>query len=101
MKNDVYDTTVREFRELFGAPADLETGSGTRFTSGAKGKVTIYHRDIAAGNGAEVAFEVKSLGKRMGESENVVRRFISELKTLTGREVDLNAKHNWPRVGIA
>lgn len=99
--NSIYNRAVSELSTIFGALHDLESGTGARATSAKKGKLTIYHRNIAAGNSAEIAFEVESIGARLNLNEAQTETFLAKLKTSTGRPVELNPRFQWPRVGLS
>ncbi len=101
MKNDVYDAAVTELRDLFGRGSELPSGTGVRFTSAKQGKLTVYHDAIAAGNRAEIAFGIDSLTSRTKKSHSTLLALVAELRAHTGRPVDLNAAHGWPRVGLS
>jgi len=78
-----------------------ESETGVRFKSAAKGKATVYHTGVAAGNGAEVAFDVGSMALRFQMSEGEFKTFAADLQTATRRPVEPNTQFNWPRVGLA
>jgi 5-methylcytosine-specific restriction endonuclease McrA len=101
MKNDVYEYLFVELTPLFGRPQELESGNGARCISPKKGKLTIYHSGIAAGNYVEIAFNIKSIAVRFGLNSQSASSMIRELMMLTGREVIINKQHEWPRVGFA
>lgn len=99
--NNIYSKAVSELSTIFGAFSNLDSGTGARTTSAKKGKMTIYHRNIAAGNSAEIAFEIESIGTKLKLNETETRGFLADLKSLTGRPVELNARYQWPRVGLS
>lgn len=102
MSNAIYNRALSELATTFGSSfSNLESGTGARVQSAKKGKMTIYHRNIAAGNQAEIAFDVPSLAARIRLSESETISFLAELKLLTGRPVELNRQYLWPRVGFA
>ena len=101
MTNDLFQRAVAEFGQLLGAPQELSSGSGVRFVSFKKGRATLYHERIAAGNRAELAIDPDSFGRRLAQSPAAVRTLVGQLRALTGRAVDTNPQHDWPRVGFA
>jgi hypothetical protein len=101
MRNPTFDALVQELTPLLGAPKDHASGTGARFTSGIKGKATVYHSNLAPGNQAEIAVDVTSNAARLGVSERELRERIGLARTSTGKDVEANAQYNWPRVGLA
>lgn len=102
MRNDVFDYAVGRFSEFLGSSAQpLDSGTGSRFTSSRRGKVTIYHQNIAAGNRAEVAFNTESLLERLRLQSHEVRAYFESVREATGRPVEPNPRYQWPRVGMA
>ena len=102
MSNAIYSRALSELATIFGSSfSNLESGTGARVQSAKKGKMTIYHRDIAAGNMAEVAFDVPSLAARFNLSESQTTAVLTQLKLLTGQPVALNPRYQWPRVGFS
>lgn len=101
MENDTFRVLVSTLAEFLGAPDMNVSGTGSRFKSSRKGKATVYHSGIAAGNQAEVAFEVESMARRLAIPPTVFRALIAELRATTGRPVEPNPQYNWPRIGVA
>jgi hypothetical protein len=101
MTNNVYELILTKLTPIFGSRQELVSGNGARFTSAKKGKLTVYHADIAPGNKAEVAFETSSIAARIGSGMQGANALICELKALTGQSVTINQVHGWPRVGLA
>lgn len=101
MLNNVYNRAMSELKTIFGRFNDLPSGNGARIQAAKRGKMTIYHQSIAAGNQAELAFDVQSFGERLGLTESDTRAFLSQLRATTGRPVEINAQYEWPRVGLA
>lgn len=101
MSNAIFDQLVTDLAAMFGAFHPLESGTGVRFQSANKGKLTIYHRNIALGNAAEIAFEVESIATRMKLGERETRLWLQKLAATSGRPVNLHPRYQWPRVGIA
>jgi hypothetical protein len=101
VKNDVYEMVLLEFSIVFGSFTELSSGNGARFNSSKKGKVTVYHANIAPGNNAEIAFEVDSIGKRFHMTPAMATAFVHQMKASTGCAVAINPQFNWPRIGIA
>lgn len=101
MENVTYDLLCASLAEHLGLATPLVSGNGARFKFAARGKATVYHRQIASGNQAEVAFEVESMALRLRMSQTAFLTFVSQLKAATGRPVEMNPIHNWPRVGVA
>lgn len=100
MDNPVYQKALEKMRKLFGSPQPLASGTGARCVNGKKGKVTLYHQEIAPGNQAELALEIESIARRKGIPSNEARKFILELRALTGREISPNRQYDWPRIGF-
>lgn len=98
MQNEIFDNVVAEFQSIFGAAQGLNSGNGTRFR---KCSVTIYHENIASGNKAEIACKVESIAQTFGRTSQSVSDLIQECAALTGRPVEINSTHGWPRIGIA
>ncbi|EOX9902140.1 hypothetical protein ACM7YN_01975 [Pseudomonas aeruginosa] len=101
MDNEVYRATVNGLSGLLGAAQPLVSGSGARFTSTRKGKATVYHANIATGNRAEVAFHCDSMTQRLGITATEFRSLVQQWKQRTGRPVQINQQHLWPRVGLS
>ncbi len=101
MENDAFRTLVSALAEFLGSPDTNVSGTGSRFKSMRKGKATVYHSGIAAGNQAEVAFEVESMAQRLQVSPTEFRAFVAQLRAVTGRMVEPNPQYNWPRIGVA
>lgn len=101
MQNQVFDALVARLTVYFGTGHPLESGTGVRFQSSKRGKLTVYHTNLAPGNQAEIAFEPGSLAKRLAMTERELRALIGELRSKTGREVSPDPQFNWPRVGLA
>lgn len=101
MKNEVFERTLSELIPIFGACEELKSGNGSRFKSAKKGKVTVYHSDIESGNRAEIAFEIDSMAKRLNTTPRAIGLFVAEMKAATGRDVVVNPRFGWPRVGVA
>lgn len=100
MSNPVFDSLVSMLTAHFGTASALDSGNGVRFKSARKGKATVYHRDVADGNHAEVAFEVASMAERLRMPQDQFRTFVSQLRVATGRPVETNQQFKWPRVGV-
>lgn len=101
MDNEIYRGLLMSMRVYLGSPDFLDSGTGARFKSSIRGKVTIYHENIAAGNQAEVAFDGVSMARRFGFSIDDFRERIRQLNLLTGRPVNENSQYGWPRVGVS
>lgn len=101
MDNRIFQAAVAVFAPLLGAPEPLVSGNGVRFKSGSKGKATVYHSEVAPGNQAEIAFHVDSMATRLRLTAPEFRSLIEELRSSTGRPVEPNAQHKWPRVGLS
>jgi hypothetical protein len=101
MENDIYTMLVSALAPRLGSASPHTSGTGARFTSARKGKATVYHSDIAAGNHAEVAFEVESMANALGMTAGRFRSLLAQLRAATGRPVEPNPRFNWPRVGVA
>jgi hypothetical protein len=101
MKNTIYNQLLIELKPIFGSFTELDSKNGARFRAVKKGKITVYHADIAPGNKAEIAFETSSLAARIGCSVPQANAFVAELKSTTGCNVNTNPIYKWPRVGFA
>lgn len=101
MENPAYESVVSRLAGILGTGKPLESGSGIRFTSAKRGKVTVYHANLATGNQVEVAFDPPTMAKRMSMSEREFRSLIADLRDRTGRAVSPDPQFNWPRVGLA
>lgn len=101
MTNPIFEALLTLLAAHLGGSSPLESGNGARFTSARKGKVTIYHSNIAPGNQAEVAFDAGSMAVRLGMTQNEFGLFVAQLRALTERPVATNAQYSWPRVGAA
>ena len=101
MQNQIFDSLVARLGEHFGTGRPLDNGTGVRFQSVRRGKLTIYHADLATGNQAEVAFEPVSMARRLSISEGEIRALVAEFRARTGRDVWPDPQFNWPRVGFA
>ena len=101
MRNPIFDELVQELTPLLGAAKDHTSATGVRFTSSTKGKVTVYHSNLATGNHAEVAIDIASNAARMQLSEREMRDRINQARMATGRDVERNAQYDWPRIGLA
>lgn len=97
----VFSTAQEQLEGLFGKAQPLASNNGVRFRSGSKGLITLYSRNIASGNLAEMAFEVTNLAARAGTAESEIKSLIAELSIKTGQNVSIDPKFNWPRVGLA
>lgn len=101
MENETYLTTISGLSAILGSTKSLTSGNGTRFTSATKGKATVYHKNISVGNQVEIAFHSASMAHRLGVKESDFCTLVETWKNQTGRSVQLNKKHMWPRVGIS
>lgn len=98
---NVFSEMKAELERLFNHSEALDSGNGIRFRSPTKGSVTLYNKEIADGNLAEIAFGIQSICKATKRSESEVLQIIKELETATGRLVKINATFKWPRVGMS
>lgn len=101
MQNAVFDFLVSRLAVHFGTFQPLESDSGVRFLSAKRGKITVYHSNLAVGNQAEIAFEPVTMAKRLSISERDFRSLVGDLRSATGRDVLPNLQFNWPRVGVS
>lgn len=97
----VYSDALAQFSELLGAAQPLVSNNGVRFRPKSKGLVTLYSRQLAAGNLVEVAFQVANLAVKAGQSEASIVSLIDRLRLETGQAVNSNPQHKWPRVGLS
>lgn len=100
METEIFRSLAEGLAPYLGSARPLDSGNGLRFTSETKGKATIYHTDIASGNHAEVAFEAKSMSRRLRMSEAEFKSFVGQLRSSTGRPTEPNQQFDWPRVGL-
>lgn len=101
MENRIFRSVTAELSEFFGPAKPHVARTGARFTSAQKGKLTVYHSNIATGNSAEIAFEPASMARRLMLSEAGLRSFVAQLRGLTNQPTETNARYNWSRVGLA
>ena len=101
MQNQVFDLLVMSLTAHFGSGHPLDSGSGIRFQSSKRGKLTVYHTNLATGNQLEAAFEPVTMAKRMSMSEGELRSLVSDFRSRTGRDVLPDSQFNWPRVGFS
>lgn len=101
MQNQIFDSLVARLGEHFGTGHSHKSGTGVRFKSARRGKLTVYHTNLATGNQAEVAFEPVSMARRLSMSEGEIRALIAEFRARTGRDVSPDPQFNWSRVGFA
>lgn len=101
MQNQIFDSLVTRLTVHFWTGHPLDGGTGVRFQSAKRGKLTVYHANLATGNQAEVAFEPATMAKRMSMTERELRSLIGEVRSRTGRDVSPDPQFNWPRVGLA
>lgn len=101
MENETFHSVIEDLSQFFGSPKPHASRTGARFTSSQKGKLTVYHSNVAPGNSAEIAFEPASVARRLNMSEEGLRSFVAQLRGLTRRPTETNAQFNWPRVGLA
>lgn len=98
MQNAIFDNTIAELKTIFGTPRHLVSKNGVRFQR--NGSVTVYHEELAPGNNAEIAFNVQALASSFGVTPDSLMKLISECNAIIGREVEINKRQNWPRIGI-
>jgi len=101
MQNQIFDALVSKLAIHFGTCHPLNSGTGVRFQSAKRGKLTVYHANLATGNQAEVAFEPATMAKRLAMSERELRSLIGDFRSRTGRDVSPDPQFNWPRAGFA
>ena len=97
----VFSDAQAQLSELLGAAQPLDSKNGVRFRSGSKGLATLYSRNIAAGNLAELAFEVANFAAKAGQSEASIASLVERLRLETGQLVNIDPQHKWPRVGLS
>ena len=97
----VFNDAQVQLSEFLGAAQPLDSKKGVRFRSGAKGLATLYSRNLASGNLAEVAFEVANFAAKAGKSEASIISLIDRLRLETGQLVKIDPTHKWPRVGLS
>jgi hypothetical protein len=101
MESPLYQRLITALECHLGPGKALASGNGVRFVSARRGKATVYHSMVSAGNCAEIAFEPISMAKRFGVTEGELRTMIAKWRTQTGRDISPDAKFNWPRVGLS
>ena len=87
MKNKLYDELIDKLTNIFGSPSVMSTG--VRFRLKSAYPISVYHSDLAPGNVAEIAF-----------NPNIVPNS-SDFTGITGRDVHINPRFKWHRVGIS
>lgn len=97
----VFSDAQAQLSELLGAAQPLDSKNGVRFRSGSKGLATLYSRNIASGNLAELAFEVANFAAKAGQSEASITSLVERLRLETGQLVIIDPQHKWPRVGLS
>lgn len=97
----VFDTARQRLAEIYGALQLWKSENGVRCTKAAKGRVTLYSKNLAAGNLAELAFEIPTMAARAGTSEDHAQQVVDELKKATGQPVNIDPRWRWPRVGLS
>ena len=97
----VFSDAQAQLSELFGVGQPLMSGNGVRFRSGSTGLVTLYSRNLASGNLAEIAFKVKNLAAKAGQSEDSMASLVERLRLETGQTVSINTNYKWPRIGLS
>lgn len=100
MENEIFRSVIAELGQFFGSAKPHVARTGARFTSAQKGKLTVYHSNIAPSNSAEIAFEPISMARRLMLSEAGLRSFVAQLRGLTDQPTETNTQYNWPRVGL-
>ena len=97
----VFSDAQEQLSELLGAAQPLDSRNGVRFRSGSKGLATLYSRNIASGNLAELAFEVANFAAKAGQSSASITSLVERLRLETGQLVSIDPQHKWPRVGLS
>jgi len=97
----VFSDAQEQLSELLGAAQPLDSRNGVRFRSGSKGLATLYSRNIASGNLAELAFEVANFAAKAGQSAASITSLVERLRLETGQLVSIDPQHKWPRVGLS
>ena len=100
MQNQIFDSLVSKLAVHFCTAHPLQSGTGVRFQSVQRGKLTVYHSNLATGNQAEIAFDPITIAKRMSVTEQKLRTLIADFRLKTGRDVKPDPQFNWPRVGF-
>lgn len=97
----VFSTVQERLRPIYGAMQKWNSGNGVRCTVDAKGRVTLYSKNLAPGNLAELAFEIKTMAARAGKTEASANDLVEQMKKATGQPVNIDPQHKWPRVGLS
>lgn len=97
----VFKTAQERLHPIYGALQPWDSGNGVRCTNELKGRVTLYSKNIASGNLAELAFEIPTMAARAGETEESARALVEEMKKATGQDVNIDPVWRWPRVGLS
>lgn len=101
MDQGVYEVARERLEGIYGRLSELESGTGARCSRAVKGKITLYRKDIASGNKAEIAFDVSSMAARAGQTEASVKAFLRQLQSQASGKSQPNPRFNWPRVGLS
>lgn len=99
MENAVYNKALNALKMQFGMPRPLQNQNGARFLR--NGTITIYHTELAAGNQAEITFNVQPISSSYGIAPAKLNALLDECRKLTGRPTEVNKLQNWPRIGLA
>ena len=97
----VFSDAQAQLSELLGVAQPLDSGNGVRFRTGSTRFATLYSHNLASGNLAEIAFEVKNLAAKAEQSENSMASLVERLRLETGQPVNIDPQHKWPRVGLS
>ncbi|WP_236202084.1 hypothetical protein [Pseudomonas pseudonitroreducens] len=97
----VFSTAQERLESIYGKMQRWDSGNGVRCTNDVKGHVTLYSKNLASGNLAELAFEINGLAARAGRTTTEAKAFLESLRCATGQPVNIDPRHKWPRVGFA
>ncbi|MBT8768732.1 hypothetical protein [Metapseudomonas boanensis] len=97
----VFKSAHEQLESIYGKLNPLQSGTGVRCTDDAKGHVTLYSKNLAPGNLAELAFEIETMALRAKKTPTDAKDFIERLRLATGQPVSINPRWKWPRVGLS
>ncbi|MFK3971142.1 hypothetical protein ACI2KS_10490 [Pseudomonas sp. NPDC087358] len=97
----VFTTAQERLNPIYGAMQTWDSGNGVRCINESKGRVTLYSKNLASGNLAELAFEISTMAARAGETQDSAKALVDEMRKSTGQDVNIDPVWRWPRVGFS
>lgn len=97
----VFSTAQERLHPIYGALQTWDSGNGVRCTNESRGRITLYSKNLASGNLAELAFEIPTMAARAGKTEDSAKALVDEMKQATGQDVNIDPVWRWPRVGLS